>query len=370
MFTGPVTGKEFFDRKKLLASLKKDVHHAHHALIGPRGCGKSSILEQLATIERVNELVPVYINVAHIVPKTHRNVIRALGRESLYAVAKEKGLLRSMPALIADGASRVADFVRDNIRIKIGEWVTLYFDPNAELTELMRETFNTIESYGVKLLMMLDEISSIVRLTGPQPRSEDMDFMEAPREHLSKAKNARYILSGSHLGIMRLIVTVKFGRHLTPINVEALEEDGADELIRAKIERKVPSTLVGKIKERTQLWPLYLRAYCHAINFFPGKPERFEDVEEVAFRILHGHLSYLEGQLGEKEIMVLCTLDGEGMSKIASKLETSYDSILSISRILELKGFVKKVSPGIYSATDPVFSTWLKKEYGKTEEWR
>ena len=368
MFTGPVTGKEFFDRRGLLASLRKNIHHAHHALIGPRGCGKSSILEQLATMERINEFVPVYINVAHIVPKTHRSMARVLGREALYAAAGEKGLLRSMPELIADRASRLADFVRDHLRVKIGEWVTLYFDPDSDLTDLMRETFNTIESCGTKLLIMLDEISSLVRLSGPQPKKEDMDFMEAMREYISKARSARYILSGSQLGIMRLIVTVKFGRHLTPVNVEGLEEDGADELIRAKMKRKIPSALVEEIKKRTQLWPLYLRAYCHAVNSFPGKPRHLEDVEDVAFRILHGHLSYLEGQLGEREIMILCTLDGGKVSEVASRLKTSYDSTLSIFRTLELKGFVKKVSPGTYGATDPVFLAWLRKEYGKIQE--
>jgi len=67
----PVVGKEFFDRETLMRELKRTAPHAHHALIGPRGCGKSSILQQLAESEAVDGLTPLYIDVGRATSKQH-----------------------------------------------------------------------------------------------------------------------------------------------------------------------------------------------------------------------------------------------------------------------------------------------------------
>lgn len=360
---GPVAGKEFFDRKALMSELRRDIHHAHHALIGPRGCGKSSILKQLLVEGRVNALVPIYIDVGRIVPRTHRNFIRKLGQEALRAAVNKKGLLRSMPALAKDKMGKMVDFVRDNLRVKIGDWITLYFNSDADLTEFMEQTFLTIESYGVEMLIMLDEITGLMRLSGPQPRSEDMDFLEALRGYISEAKNAHYILSGSQIGLMNLVVKMKFGRLLVPKDVVGLEEDGAEELVRAKIGREVSKEFIEGVKMRTHLWPLYLQAYCLVARIHGKKLIHLDDIEENVFDLLRMHFLYLESQLGDLELMILLQLDGGKVSDLASKLEVPYDTVLTALRSLELKGFVKKLSPGSYGSVDPMFSSWLKSGY-------
>lgn len=366
----PVTESEFFGRAALMKDLKKTIPHAHHALIGPRGCGKSSILQQLAETGDVNGFTPVYIDVGRVVPKTHRNVLKKIGREVLYGVVKQKGIFKSLPVLAKDKMAKVSDFVRDNLRVKISDWVTLYFDPDADLTEFMEATFSTIESYGVELLVMLDEITSLVRLSGPQPREDDMDFMEALRGHISDAKHTHYILSGSQVGLMNLIVKLKFGRMLVPKKVEELDEAGADELIRAKLGCQVSSEFVAEIKRRTLMWPLYIQAFCLATNLNGKKPDSPDDTEKTAFDLLSGHFLYLESQLSEHELMTLLVLNGEKVSDVAARLEIPYNTLQSVMRTLELKGFVKKTSPGTYESIDPMLSKWLRQRYEAPEEWK
>ncbi len=370
MLGGPVFGKEFFDRETLLADLIKNIPHAHHALTGPRGCGKSSILKQLAVSENTNEFVPVYIDVARIVPRTQQAVIRKIGRETLYAAMRKKGLIQKMPTLVRDKAGKVADFVRDNLRVKIGDWITLYFDQDAELTELIEQTFSSIESYGTELLIMLDEITSIIRMTGTQPNEEDMNFMEALRGHLSEAKHAHYIFCGSQLGLMNLIIKMKFGRMLVSKEVGGLDDDGATELLRKKIKRAVPAGYFDEVKRKTRCWPLYLQAYCLATEMHVGALKTPNDVTDEVFDLLSGHFRYLESQLGETETMVMLLLDGGKVSDLASKLNTKYATILTALRYLELKGFVERTSPGTYAALDPMFSEWLKREYEPPDEWK
>jgi len=370
VFGTPVSGEEFFDRKALLSDLKKTIYHAHHALIGPRGCGKSSVLKQLAEMERVNNLVPIYIDIGRIVPRTYCNVIKKIGREALYAVVKDKGLIKSMPALIRSKVANVADFVRDNFRVKISDWITLYFDPEADLTEFIEQTFSTIESYGTEMLLMLDEISSIVKISGTKPNDEDMEFLEALKGHISDAKNVHYILSGSRTGIMDLLIKVKFGRLLVPKEIGGLEEGGAEELVRNKI-GQVSASFITELKKRTHLWPLYIQAYCLATKISKARPEKVADLDNDVFGILHGHFRYLESELSEHELLVLLSsVDDQKVSTIAAKIGASYYAAQSALRTLELKGFVKKIAPGTYLPLDPLFSDWLKREYEKPEEWK
>ncbi|MEW6222422.1 MAG: hypothetical protein AB1476_03775 [Candidatus Hadarchaeota archaeon] len=370
MFGTPVSGGEFFDRKTLLNELKRNIHHAHHALIGPRGCGKSSVLEQLAAMEQVNNLVPLRIDINKVVPKTQRNVIKTIGKEALYAAVREKGFIRSMPTLAKDKMAKMTDFVRDNLRVKISDWVTLYFDPDADLTEFIENTFSTIESYGIGLLVMLDEVTSIIRISGSKPKDEDMDFFDALRSHISKAKNANYIFCGSQVGLMELLIKAKFGRMLVPKEVGGLEEDGARELVFSKIKQRVPTEFMAELKERTHLWPLYLQAYCLAANVRGGKLDTPADLEADAFGFLRGHFLYLESMVSELELMVLLTLGDGRVSGIASRLGTSYYAVQSALKTLDLKGFVKKLSPGTYAPLDPMFSAWLKREYESPEAWK
>lgn len=361
MLGTPVVGNEFFDRRELIEDLKRTIPHAHHALIGPRGCGKSSILMQLSEMEKVDELTPVYIDVGRVIPRTQLDVMKKLGKEALYAAVSKRGLIRSLPALARTEMAKVTEFVRENLRVRIGDWITLYFEPAPNLTELMEETFSTIESYGVELLVMLDEFTSLVRLSGPQPKKEDMDFVEALRGHISEARKAHYILSGSHVGLMNLVVKAKFGRMLILKEVGGLEESGADDLIRSKV-GKISDEFATEIKSRTRLWPLYLQAFCLAINL-RGKSADVNEVERTAFDLLAGHFLYLENQLGEMELMALLVLDSGKVSEVTSKLGVGYPTLNSIFRTLELKGFVKKVSPGVYESIDPMLSKWLKQRY-------
>jgi len=88
------------------------------------------------------------------------------------------------------------------------------------------------------------------------------------------------------------------------------------------------------------------------------------------FDLLSGHFMYLEGQLSEYELMTLLVLDGGKVSDAASRLEIPYNTLQSILRTIELKGFVKKTSPGAYESIDPMFSKWLRQRYEPPETWK
>lgn len=363
---GPVVGKEFYDREELIKELAEGLSNTNYSLIGPRGCGKSSLLYEL-TRRGVKKFVPVLVNVRKIVPKTPRNLIKAIGREALYATLKERGLLRGMPALIASKVAKVVEFVQENLRIKIGDWLTLYFDASSDITELIENTFTAIESYDAKLLVMIDEITGLVKLSGAEPKDEDMDLMWALGEHTSTAKNARYIVSGSQTGIMKLLMkkeTGPFVRRFTPKEMGGLEESGAERLIADKIKRRVSENYIDELKERTRLLPLYLQAYCLATNAHKGKLEKLDDAEEEAFGFLYGHFLYLESLLSESELLTLLALNTGGrVSDISTKTGTPYNTLQATLRRLELKGFVRAKGPGSFEALDPIFQKWLAKTY-------
>lgn len=363
MLGAPVSGEEFFDREKLLQKIKQLAPRAHIALLGPRGCGKTSIMLQLC--QEIEEMVPVYVDLAHVAPKNHIFVLRKLGREVLRAVVRERGLLRSMPDLVRKQAAKVADFVRENLRVSIGDWITMYFDSNVDLTEFMEETFSTIEGYGMRLLVMLDEVTSTVRLSGTKPKDEDMDFMEALRSHISRAKSAHYVLAGSQTGLMELITQAKFGRLLVSIRVAGLEEKGARELVHTKLGSEVEEKFIQELFERTRLWPLYLQAYCLAAHLSGEKGVR--KLDKTVFELLYGHFSYLEKQLSELELMIMLKLGDGRVSEIAKRVGSSYYNVLSAIRTLSLKGFLEKRAPGTYGPVDPLFPIWLRNQYGEVD---
>jgi len=363
---GPVVGEEFYDREGLIKELLEGLADTNYSLIGPRGCGKSSLLHEL-TRRRTKDFVPVLVNVRETVPMTPRNMVRAIGRKVLYAILKEKGLLRSMPALVSSKVANVIEFIRDNMRIKIGDWLTLYFDESSDITELIENTFRAIESYDVKPLVMIDEITGLVRLSGAKPNDRDIDFMWALGEHTSTAKNARYIISGSQTGVMDFLTkkeTGPFVRRFAPKEIGGLEESGANRLIADKIKRRVNENYVNELKKRTRLLPLYLQAYCLATNAHMGKLEGPNDVEEKVFGLLHGHFLYLESLLSESELLALLALDTSSrVSDLSDKISIPYNTLQATLRRLELKGFVKAKEPGVFETLDPIFQMWLVKTH-------
>lgn len=261
----------------------------------------------------------------------------------------------------------LADFVRDNLKVKISDWLTIYFEPSADLTELIKRTFDTIESYGTKLLVMFDEITSLIRLSGVELNKEDLDFMWALREYFSDAKNARYVISGSQTGIMEILLAKEIGPFVGSLvmkRVGPLEEKGADDLITSKIGRKVSPEYIEELKERTRLWPLYLQAYCLATNNHKGRLKSVSDIEDEVFGLLNGHFLYLEGQLSENELQVLIKMGGGAKTNdLANALGLPYYTTQTTLRRLELKGFAKKIAAGTYEPLDHMFTEWLKREY-------
>ena len=365
---GPVESEEFYDREVILDTLTREIPHMHYALAGPRRIGKTSILKELNR-KGIRGFIPIYVNIAKVVPTEPKFFLRKLGREVLEAVIKEEGLLSRMPEFISAKVAQVSDFVRDNLKIKISGWLTIYFDESADLTELVRQTFNTIEAFDRRLVIMLDEITSLVRLRGAAPNPRDMEFMWALGQYIPEAKNARYIISGSQPGLMELLISRETGPFLgrfTLAEVGGLEAAGADKLIRDKITHKIPESYVAGLKMWTRLWPLYVQACCLATNNHPGGVKSVEDVKEDVLRILHGHFLYLESLLATDELRALLGISKYGTGSVEElypQIGMKYDSLETAFRRLELKGFVKKVGPATYEPLDFIFQEWLAKTY-------
>lgn len=365
---GPVESEEFYDREEILSALAKEIPHMHYALTGPRRIGKTSILKELSR-RGIQGFIPIYVNVAKVVPTEPKFFLKKLGREVLEAIIKEEGLLSRMPEFISAKVGQISDFIRDNFRVKISDWLTVYFDESADLTEFIRRTFDTIEAFGRKLVIMLDEVTSLVRLRGAAPNPRDMEFMWALGQYAPEAKNARYVISGSQPGLMELLVSRETGPFLgrfTLAKIGGLEEEGADKLIRDKIKRKVPESYVVELKTWTRLWPLYIQACCFATNNRSGLVKSVGDVKEDVFRILDGHFLYFESLLTADELRALFEISRYGTGSVEElypKMETKYGSLETAFRRLELKGFVKKIGPATYEPLDFVFQEWLAKTY-------
>lgn len=361
---GPVEGGEFYDRREILGTLTKEIPHMHYALTGPRRIGKTSILKEL-NVRGIKGFIPIYVNVAHVVPTEPKFFLRELGRKALEAVTKEEGLLNRMPEFISTKVGQISDFIRDHLKIKISGWLTVYFDESADLTELIRQTFNTIEELDRKLVIMLDEVTSLIRLKGAAPNPRDMEFMWALGQYIPEAKNARYIISGSQPGLMELLLSRETGPFLgrfTLAEIGGLEEKGADELIRDKITRKIPENYAAELKMWTRLWPLYIQACCFATNNYPSEVKSIKNVEKDVFRILHGHFLYFESLLATDELRALLGISMYGTGSVEElypKIGIKYDSLETAFRRLELKGFVKKVGAATYEPLDFMFREWL-----------
>lgn len=363
---GPVEGKEFYDREEVLKTLMRGLPKAHYALVGPRRTGKSSILKELARM-RVADFAPVEVNVAKIVPREPRYLLRELGRKTLEAVVEKEGLLSRMPEFVKAKLGQLSDFIRDNFRIKVSDWLTLYFDEGADLTPLIGQTFSTIEAFGTKLLIMLDEITGLIHLRGAAPNPKDMQFMWALGQYIPEAKNARYLISGSQPGLMDWLLsreTAPFLGRFVRVEIGGLEEEGADELIHDKIKRKIPKSVAEELKHRTRLWPLYLQAYCFAAESYPTGIRGIEVLDEGAFRALHGHFLYLESLLTDDELRALLGISkfsAGSVEELYPQVGMRYGSLETAFRRLELKGFVKKIAPATYEPLDLMFQEWLAK---------
>ena len=366
---GPVEGGDFYDREEVMRTLARDVPRAHHALVGPRRTGKSSVLAEFKR-RGLGDFVPVIVNVTKVVPRKPEYILRELGKKTLDAVIEREGLLRRMPEFVKGKIGQLSDFVHDNLKVKISDWLTLYFDERANLTPLLKTTFSTIESYERKLVIMLDEITSIIHLRGAAPEKNGMEFMWAVGQYIPEAKNARYIISGSQPGMMELLLSRETGPFLgrfVKVEIAGLEERGAEKLIHDKVGHRISNELVAELKRWTRCWPLYLQAYCFAAAGQRGRIENIRNLDEDVLRVLDGHFLYFESLLTDDELRALLSMSKFGMGavrKLYPKLGMSYGSLQTAFRRLELKGFVNKVEEGIYEPVDLMFQEWLTKTYG------
>lgn len=363
---GPVEGAEFYDRKKVLSELRRGIPHANYALSGPRRLGKSSILKELKR-GGVEGFIPVEINIAKVVPTEPKYVLREIGKKTLEAVMREKGLLGKMPEFIGAKLAQLSDFIHENLRIKVSDWLTLYFEESADLTPLLEKTFSTIEALDERPLIMLDEITSLIRLKGAAPNPRDMQFMWALGNYIPEAKNARYVVSGSQTGLMEMLLTKEtapFLGRFVMMDIHGLEDSGAEKLIREKIGKGVSSAFIAELKKRTKFWPLYLQAYCFAVRCTRAK--KVDELDEDVFRILYGHFLYLDGLLTDDErraLLGIAQFNTCSTRELSKKIGIRYDSIETAFRRLKLKGFVKKIGPATYEPLDHMFKEWLKREY-------
>ncbi len=384
MFSDPVGGKDFFDRKPILDLLAKRIndlkggYRKNIGLLGQELLGKTSLVQQLLTTLKDPQILPIYIEVepepfAHFVHQfigntlysflkstTNDNELR--GKDLSYLV---KAAVKSLPETI-----KITKKIEASLKEKLFDQA--YFLVLDLVSVLQEET-------GKKIIVVLDEFHRLNDFRLGRPFA---DF----GKKIMIQKNIMYILASSNVSLARDILHEKLS--LLFGNFEIIELKPFDFKTSKKFleqrfgEINIPDIYKNFLVFLTGGHPFYLDVMSSGLRktIFEKKLDnnplelisRMLESEIFNSRgILYQYLTSLINRFVEKRgfatyVSILLAL-AEGnhkISEIARAMQKKpADISKQIAKLIEVD-FVKRY--GIfYNLNDPLLAFWLRSVYRK-----
>jgi hypothetical protein len=412
-FGGPIEPELFYDREKevgfLVDKISKIRHGIKHnyALVGPRRIGKTSILRIVEIKLAENKIIPVFIDcegreIDKQVELSLELMLSAWGSSVLDAFFEHTGLAEKMKVKLRDFIVSARDRIISALSEVLGRTKALevkaasdYLEfrlefekatsarrPSPEeLMKLLDDTLDLAERLGEEtgrnFVLMLDEFQNVSKFRKP------LDFISTFRRHMQAQRRVAYLLTGSNIGMMEILLRRPFGGHIPIQWIGPFGEEVAGSFLRERfraLRRNVDDKIIDEIVDFTEGHPAYMNWFgeecCKEITRGGRVPlELVRELEEKIFEreglmhIFEEDLSRVSPRRGKMyaTFIEMAGHDLERPSEISKLIARSTTSeIILYLRRLEQRGFVRRMERGRYSIVDGMLKRYVKRKIHTT----
>lgn len=412
-FGGPIEPELFYDRERevgflidRLSKIKSGVKH-NYALVGPRRMGKSSILRFIELkLARVG-IVPVFIDcegreVAKQVELSLELLLSSWGNSILDAFFDRSGLADKIKVRLRDfivgtkdkiisALSEVLGRLRAlevkaassylELRIEFEKTTSLRAPSPDELVKLLDDTLDLAEELGEEtrrhFVLMLDEFQNVSKFRKP------IDFLPVFRRHMQVQGRVAYLLTGSNIGMMELLLRRPFGGHIPVEWIGPFEREVAKNFMRERFEalgRDIEDEAIDEIVDFTGGHPAYLNWFgeqcCREVaagrkihlKLVLGLEEKIFERDGL-MHVFEEELSRVSPKRGKmySVFIEMAGHDLESPSDISKNVNRSTPSeVILYLRRLEQRGFVRREGRGRYRIVDEMLKRYIRKKIHST----
>ncbi len=412
-FGGPIEPELFYDREKevgflidRLSKIKAGVKH-NYALVGPRRMGKSSILGFIKPKLARKGIVPVFIDCegrefASRAELSLELLLSSWGNSVLDAFFEHAGLANKIKVRLRDFIAGTKDKIISalsealgrlralemktassylELRLEFEKATSVRAPSPKEFMKMLDDTLDLAERLGEEMdryfVLMLDEFQNVSKFRKP------IDFLPAFRRHMQAQRRVAYLLTGSNIGMMELLLQRPFGGHIPLEWIGTFERGVAKDFLKERFEalgRGIDGKAIGEIVDFTGGHPAYLNWFgercCREVPA-GGKitVELVQEFEEKIFEreglmhVFEEDLSRVSPKRGKiySTFIEMAGHDLESPSKISKFVPRSTPSeIILYLRRLEQRGFVRKQARGRYLVVDDMLKRYIKRKIHST----
>jgi hypothetical protein len=358
-----VTGDNFINREKDIKRIQNNISAGINTiLISPRRWGKSSLMKQIAILNKNRKLKFVFIDFFNI--RTEEGFLEKYAREVLKcSINKAEDLLKSGKELFQNivpsfsfGADPINDF-------------SVRFTWN-ELKKTRDEIINLPETIagkkGIQIVVCIDEFQNVSRI------NENVPFEKELRSYWQHHQRTTYCLYGSRKHRMYELFKeesrafYRFGDlfHLEKIDtshwikfiIKAFEKTG----------RQIPKPLAEEMIRMTDNHPDYLQQLCHHTWNFTQQKVKSEHVEEAMDLVVRSNaLQYQDicNSLSNTQLNLVKAILSNERKLTSMKVMNKYNlgtprNVSKNKQVLIEKDIIELQEDNI-SFTDPIFAYWL-----------
>jgi len=374
----PVTGKEFFDREEVLQKLVDGGQNI--ALVGARKAGKTSILQQFLTVQKV------YIASYYYIPfeETFDYFIFNFFNNIAVAYLKFKNKLAEVGEDIPKKQFNQLLIQLELAKPEIANYLNELKDINGQsrnkgylrgaVSTLFELPYLLIKKEKKEFIIILDEFQNVASFNGIIP--------DVLRQKIQEKRGVYYYLAGSEIGLIEDMInrykTPLFG-HFTNFRVDYFSYENARQFALAQCKKRgliINEGLLNFLISLTGGFPFYIRVLVYELSSLLVKEKREfvnkKDVKIVLRKSLFGQQGRLYKHFEETldvnlqrrrsgrfyQILKVIAQKPMGITKIAELVGLKVTSIPTyINGLLKTELIAKK--DGKYFVKDTLMRFWL-----------
>jgi len=384
MYGKPVAKPYFVDRENesgvLLAEIGnlKDGTCMNLAVLGPRRVGKTSLIKNvILELESEAKVIPVFIDCLSM-PSIRRfsSVFVENAKKGYVEKTNDRAYLTKLNEYLKKSASEIL-LKFSQLDISIASYISIKLsmeDPKAEEAILFENALNYPEelakSKDVYFVVFLDEFAELAE-------KERDEFLKLLRTVIQQQTRVMYIFSSSAMTYMNDMVyhnKSPFYRQLKPVFIGPIPGDCARNFIKERFSLanySIGEKALDVMMQKSNCLPDYLQRLGDALlDTAKNNPINETDVflayEEI-FVTLDPTFSLVFARLGENSKIysdiVISTARFAKPSLIARDAGIPPGSLYYYIPYLINLGLIKKIEPGQYCLTDPIFKDWIIRKF-------
>jgi len=380
---GAVTPPYFVGREKEINELTNGLRtlSQDYLVIAPRRVGKTTLLCAIKK-ELRPELLVVYLNCREIATKVGfvRKLISTIliEYESKHKISGLSETFRySIRGKILEAMRRI-EKVGGSLG-KVGEVYLTFREGEINENELLEQGISFLEDFSkekkVRIIILLDEFQKLYEING--------FLFEVLKSKMDLQENIRYVISGSSISMLDKIFLRKDSplyMMFTRVYLQPLDKATTKEFVKKRLQIfdiKITDKALNTLHELTSGIPYYVQKlgyFCFDKSQLSGKDINDSMVLESFDRMLIEFDEEFEFRFIEKFspkrqsiIKEMSKADKARISGIAKSLGVDVNYLGESMHFLVESMVLKREKRGYYDFFDPVFKSWLRREFGEDE---